>query len=87
MPKQSKTDYHDGENVTNYLGNEDYVDGANVPERHEREQQNLSGKVAWGNDLSEEEVEDGPSQSLHEREEQVRPAQQSKEASDIHDAQ
>lgn len=55
IPGKQKTDYNDGENVTHYLGNDDY-EGANLPEINEEENNELlEGKEALGNDLEEEE--------------------------------
>jgi hypothetical protein len=52
-----KSEYNDGENVTHYLGNDDY-EGANLPENNEEENNELlEGKEALGNDLLEEEEE------------------------------
>ena len=53
------TEYNDGENVTHYLGNDDYP-GNNLPPRVEKHDL-LEGKEALGNDLKEEEKpEEGP---------------------------
>jgi hypothetical protein len=52
--KKGLNDYHDGENVTHYLGNSDY-NGANLPDENiEKNNLNLTGKEAQGNELLEE---------------------------------
>lgn len=48
--------YHDGENVTHYLGNDDYS-GNNLEEFPDDSTKRLDGKVASGNDLEETEEE------------------------------
>jgi hypothetical protein len=57
---------HDGENVTHYLGNDDY-EGASLPKEKNKED-NLNGRVAKGNlgisekeSLSEKEKQEGKS--------------------------
>lgn len=61
--RRGLTDYHDGDNVTHYLGNDDYREGSNVPFPSERETHKFSGEVAEGNEMfessEEEEQEDG----------------------------
>lgn len=49
-------DYNDGANVTHHLGNDDYGDGNNLPEPFEQENNKLDGKVAEGNDLTDEDI-------------------------------
>lgn len=48
------SDYNDGENVTHQLGNDDYHDGANLPEYPDKDSEAFDGKTARGNDLLEE---------------------------------
>lgn len=49
------SDYNDGENVTHHLGNDDYLDGANLPEYEDKEANAFDGKTARGNDFLEDE--------------------------------
>lgn len=46
-PGESK-DYHDGENVTHYLGNDDYS-GKNLGDYPDKSTKQLDGKEALGN--------------------------------------
>lgn len=46
--RRGMTDYNDGANVTDYLGNDDYKNGANLPET-DVEEHKLDGKEAGGN--------------------------------------
>jgi hypothetical protein len=52
--RRGLSDYHDGENVTHHLGNDDYQEGANLPEKHEKEPFPFDGSVAGGNEDLEE---------------------------------
>lgn len=45
--RKGLTDYHDGDNVTHYLGNDEYE------EISEREKHNFKGDVAEGNQMFE----------------------------------
>lgn len=54
--RKGMNDYNDGENVSQYLGNDDYSHGANIPDPYEREIRKLDGKYANGNDLLEDDV-------------------------------
>jgi ABC-type sugar transport system substrate-binding protein len=54
--RKGLSDYNDGENVTHYGGNSDYH-GSNLKDENiVRNNPKLDGKVAEGNDLSEEEL-------------------------------
>lgn len=56
--KRDLNDYNDGANVTHHLGNDDY-NGSNLADPFENEDNPLlEGKVAYGNDLSEDDTED-----------------------------
>lgn len=58
--KQNQNGYNDGANVTHHLGNDDYS-GNNLDEPVEDENNPLlEGKVAYGNDLTDEDVEVDP---------------------------
>lgn len=53
--RKGLSDYHDGENVTHHLGNDDYKNGANLPDYSKDESNDrLSGKTAYGNEDLEE---------------------------------
>jgi hypothetical protein len=54
-PRESPP-YNDGENVTHYLGNDDYS-GNNLDEYPDESAKQFDGKVAAGNDLDETEEE------------------------------
>ena len=51
--RKGLTDYHDGDNVTHYLGNDEYQEGSNIPSQSERERHNFTGEVAEGNQTFE----------------------------------
>lgn len=56
--KRNLSDYNDGANVTHHLGNDDYS-GSNLDDPYEKEDNPLlEGKVAYGNDISENDAED-----------------------------
>ncbi len=52
--RKGLNDYNDGENVSQYLGNDDYSEGANIPDPYERDTRKLDGKIANGNDFQED---------------------------------
>ena len=60
--RKGMTDYNDGENVSQYLGNDDYPEGANLPDPCEYENNKLDGKSASGNDF----LEDDPSSETNQ---------------------
>lgn len=47
--RKSLKDYGDGANTTHYLGNDDYLDGTNLPDDNVEDDAKLSGKEATGN--------------------------------------
>lgn len=56
LPREN-TNYHDGENVTHYLGNDDYP-GQNLGEYPEKDlPKRLTGKEALGNEVKDTEQE------------------------------
>lgn len=52
--RKGLSDYNDGENVTHYLGNNDYA-GSKLPDPNDLNQNNFDGKEAAGNDFLEDE--------------------------------
>lgn len=57
--KKDLNDYNDGANVTHHLGNDDYKNGSNLEDPFANgDNPLLEGKVAYGNDLVQEDSED-----------------------------
>lgn len=61
--KRDLNDYNDGANVTHHLGNDDY-NGSNLDDPFENEDNPLlEGKVAYGNELTQDDTEDESEES------------------------
>lgn len=56
--RKGMTDYADGGTLTHYLGNDDYHETRELKEDETDENPRLSGEVAGGNDLTEEDLEE-----------------------------
>lgn len=63
--RKGLNDYNDGENVSQYLGNDDYSEGANLPDPCDYEVNKLDGKSATGNDFLEDDLSDEASQEIN----------------------
>lgn len=55
--RKGLSDYHDGENVTDQLGNDDHKFRTNLPDPY-ADSVNFDGSEAQGNDLTDDDLDD-----------------------------